>query len=110
MTIAESCELPLSSDELPELERRIALVSTERLGWVGLGCAAWAEVFKSGWWKRFWFSNGGRDLLRLAVRTAEVDRLLERAGRDAERSSTAAVESLRILMGERDGERDAAAF
>ena len=73
MTIAESCVLLLSSDELPEVERRIAFVSTDKLGCVGVGwdeCEG--EVARRGWWYRL--SYGGRDLLRLAVRTADVDR------------------------------------
>ena len=49
MTIAESCVL-LSPDELPEVDRNIAFVSTDRFGWVGVGCTPWLEVFKSGWW------------------------------------------------------------
>ena len=51
MTIAESCVLLLSSDELPEVERRIAFVSTDRLGCVGVGwdeCEG--EVARRGWW------------------------------------------------------------
>ena len=51
MTIAESCVLLLSSDELPEVERRIAFVSTDRLGCVGVGWdACEGEVARRGWW------------------------------------------------------------
>ena len=49
-------------------------------------------------------------MLRLAVRTADVDRLVDRAERDVDLSSTADTASLRVLTGERDGERDATTF
>ena len=50
MTIAESCVLLLSSDELPEVEHRTALGITDRLGCVGIGWnACEGEVARRGW-------------------------------------------------------------
>ncbi|KAI0655419.1 hypothetical protein C8Q70DRAFT_429745 [Cubamyces menziesii] len=86
MASTESCVVVESEDEL-EVVRRMAFVSEDKLGCVGRGCRGGRSVCKRGCWMGT--SDvcrcAARDLLRLDVRTADVERLADRAARDDER-------------------------